>query len=68
MQGGLEEIPESFMKLIEGMLCANVNERMTTQQVMETEWFNGSVPTEDQVHESMMTRKREVEARIKAEK
>jgi len=39
MQGGLEEIPDSFMRLIEGMLGANVEERMTTEQVMQSEWF-----------------------------
>ena len=41
---------------------------MTITQVMESEWFNGAVPGEADVHETMMTRKREVEARIKAEK
>jgi hypothetical protein len=68
MQGGLDEVPESFLKLIEGMLANNVADRMTTAQVMASEWYNGAVPDEAQVHETMITRKREVEARIKAEK
>jgi serine/threonine protein kinase len=68
MQGGLEEVPESFLKLIEGLLANNVADRMTTAQVMASEWYNGPIPDEGQVHEIMITRKREVEARIKAEK
>jgi serine/threonine protein kinase len=68
MQGGLDDIPQSFLKLIEGMLANNVQDRMTVRDVMQSEWFNGEVPSEGDVHESMMTRKREVEARIKAEK
>ena len=35
---------------------------------MASEWFNGPVPNEAEVHEIMITRKREVESRIRAEK
>lgn len=68
MQGGLEEIPQSFLKLIEGMLANNIQDRMTIDQVMASEWYNEQIPDEASVHETMNTRKREVEARIKAEK
>jgi hypothetical protein len=50
------------------MLASNIKDRMTVQQVIESEWYNGPVPDEASVHETMISRKREVEARIKAEK
>ena len=68
MQGGLEDIPQSFLKLIEGMLANNVQDRMTVDQVMASEWYNQEIPDAASVQETMISRKREVEARIKAEK
>lgn len=49
MQGGLDDIPQSFLKLIEGMLANNVQDRMSVDDVIASEWYNGEIPTMPEV-------------------
>ena len=34
-------IPDGVKKLLEGMLCYNVCERLSTDQIMKDPWYNG---------------------------
>lgn len=60
-EGGLDFFSEDFRSLLSGMLSYNPHERPSLAEIKAHPWFNGPVPTYDQVKEEFEQRKTNLE-------
>jgi serine/threonine protein kinase len=55
--GGLDYFTESFRDLVQSMLAYNPHERPSLAEIKAHDWYNGPVPTEDDIKEEFDSRK-----------